>query len=198
VVDAAAPASVPQQAKADIIGVHSGPSAGPSVLASVPRGGAFESSQEQKVRHTPCTPHLAARLCSHARHLRTHSAPFSAPHRRWCVLQMLITSPRGNLPGLPGNWDASPGIPVKTCDKKERKETKTNVHLMQQTSYISKDHAGHVGAESNGSSSCCKQCHAIREKLMPYLDHWPTLLEFAGELNLRHSCNNKYIYIHVR
>jgi hypothetical protein len=38
---------------------------------------------------------------------------------------MLITSPRGNLPGLPGNWDASPGIPVKTCDKKEK--TKTNV-----------------------------------------------------------------------
>jgi hypothetical protein len=31
---------------------------------------------------------------------------------------MLITSPRGNLPGLPGNWDASPGIPVKTCGKK--------------------------------------------------------------------------------
>jgi hypothetical protein len=112
-----------------------GPSAGPSVLASVPRGGAFELSQEHKVRHAPCTSHLAARVCSHARHLRTHSAPFSAPHRRWCVLQMLITSPRGNLPSLPGNWDASPGIQVKTCDKKER--NKTNVHLMQQTSYIS-------------------------------------------------------------
>jgi hypothetical protein len=37
---------------------------------------------------------------------------------------MLITSPRGNLPGLPGNWDASPGIPVKTCDKKERNKNK--------------------------------------------------------------------------
>jgi hypothetical protein len=49
---------------------------------------------------------------------------------------MLITSPRGNLPSLPGNWNASPGIPVKTCDKKEK--TKTNVHLMQQTSYISR------------------------------------------------------------
>jgi hypothetical protein len=48
---------------------------------------------------------------------------------------MLITSPRGNLPGLPGNWDSSPGIPVKTCDKKER--NKNNVHLMQHTSYIS-------------------------------------------------------------
>jgi hypothetical protein len=109
-----------------------GPSTGPSVLASVPRGGAFELSQEHKVRHAPCTLHLAARVCSHARHLRTHSAPFFAPHRRWCVLQMLITSPRGNLPGLPGNWDASPGIPVT-----RRKVTKTNVHLMQQTSYIS-------------------------------------------------------------
>jgi hypothetical protein len=64
-----------------------GPSAGPSVLASVPRGGAFELSQEHKVRHAPCTPHLAARLQP-----RTPS-PFS--------------------------------------------ETKTNVHLMQQTSYIS-------------------------------------------------------------
>jgi hypothetical protein len=37
---------------------------------------------------------------------------------------MLITSPRCNLPGLPGNWDASPGIPVKTCDKKERNKNK--------------------------------------------------------------------------
>jgi hypothetical protein len=75
-----------------------------------------------------------------------------------------------------------------------RKKTKTNVHLMQQTSYISsmaKDYAGHVGAERNGSSRCCEQCHVIREKLMPYLEYWPTLLEFVGELNLRHSYNNK-------
>ena len=170
-----------------------GPSAGPSVLASVPRGGAFESSQEHKVPHAPCTPHLAARVCSHARHLQTHPAPFSAPHRRWCVLQMLITSPRGNLPGLPGNWDASPGIPVKTCDKKERNKNKCTSdaadELHQQ--HGPKDHTGHVGAERNGSSSCCKQCHAIRGKLMPYLDNRPTLLEFVGELNLRHSYNNK-------
>jgi hypothetical protein len=26
---------------------------------------------------------------------------------------------------------------------------------------------------------------------MSYLDNWPTLLEFVGELNLRHSYNNK-------
>jgi hypothetical protein len=26
---------------------------------------------------------------------------------------------------------------------------------------------------------------------MPYLDNWPTLLKFVGELNLRHSYNNK-------
>jgi len=170
-----------------------GPSAGPSVLASVPRGGAFELSQEHKVRHAPCTPHLAARVCSHARHLRAHSAPFSAPHRRWCVLQMLITSPRGNLPGLPGNWDASPSIPVKTCDKKERNKNKCTSDaadaLHQQ--HGPKDHAGHVGAERNGSSNCCEQCHAIRGKLMPYLDYWPTLRESVGELKLRHSYNNK-------
>ena len=118
--------------------------------------------------------------------------PLPSLHHR-CVLQMLITSPRGNLPGLPGNWDASPGIPVKTCDKKERNKNKCTSdaadELHQQ--HGPKDHAGHVGAERNGSSSCCKQCHAIRGKLMPYLDNWPTLLEFVGELNLRHSYNNK-------
>jgi hypothetical protein len=125
VVDAAAPASVPQQAKADR---STQQWALAQVLLSSRRSlegvHSFESSQEHKVQHAPCTPHLAARVCSHARHLRTHSTPFSAPHRRWCVLQMLITSPRGNLPGLPGNWDASPGIPVKTCDKKERNKNK--------------------------------------------------------------------------
>jgi hypothetical protein len=47
---------------------------------------------------------------------------------------LIITSPRGNLPGLPGNWDASPGIPVKTCDKKERNKNKCT------------SDAGHVGA----------------------------------------------------
>lgn len=102
-------------------------------------------------------PTLGTHVCSHARHLRTHSAPFSAPHRRWCVLQMLITSSRGDLPGLPGNWDASPGIPVKTCDKKERNKNKCTSdaadELHQQ--HGPKDHAGHVCAERNGSSSCC-------------------------------------------
>jgi hypothetical protein len=34
------------------------------------------------------------------------------------------------------------------------------------------------------------------EELMPYLDNWPTLLEFVGELNLRHSYNNKCCNVH--
>jgi hypothetical protein len=34
-------------------------------------------------------------------------------------------------------------------------------------------------------------CHAIREKLMPYFENWPTLRESVGELKLRHSYNNK-------
>jgi hypothetical protein len=46
-----------------------------------------------------------------------------------------------------------------------------------------------VQQKENGSSSCCEQCHG--GKLMPYLDNWSTLLEFVGELNLRHSYNNK-------
>jgi hypothetical protein len=78
-------------------------------------------------------------------------------------------------------------------DKKESNKNKCTSdaadELHQQ--HGSKDYAGHVGAERNGSSSCCEQCHAIRGKLMPYLDNWPTLLEFVGELNLRHSYNNK-------
>jgi hypothetical protein len=183
VVDAAAPASVPQQAKAD--------RSSQWTLARVLPSSRRSLEGVHSNRHRNGTP---TRVCSHARHLRAHSAPFSAPHRRWCVLPMLITSPRGNLPGLPGNRDASPGIPVKTCDKKkERNKNKCTSdaadELHQQ--HGPKDHAGHDGAERNGSSCCCKQCHAIRGKLMPYLDNWPTLLEFVGELNLRPSYNNK-------
>jgi hypothetical protein len=99
---------------------------------------------------------------------------------------MLITSPRGNLPGLSGNWYASTSIPVIICDMKERNKKKCTSdaadELHQQ--HGPKDYAGHVGAERNGSSSCCEQCHVIRGKLLPYLDNWPTLLEFVGELNL--------------
>jgi hypothetical protein len=67
---------------------------------------------------------------------------------------------------------------------------------MQQTSYISSMAPRTmldmlVQKEMGVLASCCKQCHAIRGKLMPYLNYWPNLLEFVGELNLRHSYNNK-------
>ena len=53
-----------------------------------------------------------------------------------------------------------------------------------------KDHAGHVCAERNGSSSCCKQCHAFRGNFTPYLDNWPSLHESVGGLKRKHSHNN--------
>jgi hypothetical protein len=116
---------------------------------------------------------------------------------------MLITFLKGNLPGLPRNWDASPGIPVKTCDKKERNKNEcisdAADELHQQ--HGPKDYAGHVGVERNGSSSCCEQCHAIRGKLMPYLDNWPTLLEFVGAekcCNIQHKIDEPECGKHLR
>ena len=68
---------------------------------------------------------------------------------------------------------------------------------MQQTSYISSMAPRTmldilVQKEMGVLASCCEQCHVIRGKLLPYLDNWPTLLEFVGELNLRHTYNNKW------
>jgi hypothetical protein len=89
---------------------------------------------------------------------------------------MLITSPRGNLPGLPaGNWDASP--------------------VMQQTSYSSsmapRTMLDMLVQKEMGVLAAVNNAMQSRGKLMPYLDNWPTLLEFVGERNLRHSYNNK-------
>jgi hypothetical protein len=76
-----------------------------------------------------------------------------------------------------------------------KKETKTNVHLMHQTSYISsmtpRTMLDMLVQKEMGVLAAVNNAMQSEESLIPYLGNWPSLLEFVGELNLRHSYNNK-------
>jgi hypothetical protein len=194
VVDAAAPASVPQQAKAD----RSTQWALAQVLPSSRRSleGVHSNCHRNTKFGTLHAPHTWQHVFA-ATHAIFGPTPLPSLHHTddgvCCRCSSPLQEAIFNLPGLSGNWEASPGIPVKTCDKKERNKNKCTSDAADEQ-HGPKDYAGHVGAERNGSSSRCEQCHAIRGKVMPYLDNWPTECcaknnSKSVEISLSRRCN---------
>ena len=119
----------------------------------------------------------------HARHLRTSSVVFSLCTRLPSACRRCSSPNQGQAPRRPGNR-CSQTHRFKTCDKKEKqKQMYIQCSRRLHRQHGPKDHAGHVCAERNGSSSCCKQYHAFRGNLMPYLDYWPSFHESVGGLN---------------